>query len=655
MNGMHGTRVAALLAVLFMAMTAALPAAAQNLGAGGAADDSSEAAYSTVFFGSYEQDGNTENGPEPIEWLVLEDDGETMTLLSRYILYGIDQVRSDYLDVDFLDDAFSPHEQKALLRTRRWETDGLVDRVCFALDGEEAEALLTTQALRRAEPTACASALGVEAKWFLTRTKRWSNAYSYYESDAYVDANGDIDAYSFDHCGMRPACRVNAQQLATPQPQIQPWNEPYTQVGSVVRLGHWEQNNISADGAEPIEWIVLESDGTESLLLARDALAFRAFGMNVFGEATWQNGSLCAWLNGEFLEEAFSEDEQAAIRTTRLADDGHNAYKSGGTIRNRVFLLSEAELLQYMPDEQARICVASDAAGAGSTFGYEAGTPVRWWLRTTMDSTFARAVSETGNLVRGNVSYNEGLYVRPAIRVLAYELTQETVDGAQLVTGADEARLALLGQKPLEQLTQVGQTVSLGVNPQSGEAIEWLVLDTDGTRSLLLSRSGVAAVKYSGAMFNPGWKGSDVRKWLAEEFLPAAFSPEEALSLLPAAACMQSGGDLDAEDRLFLLSEEEVGQYLEGDARVCLGKSEPCVWWLRTVPRDAYRGSAVDASGELMTSKGITDATVWVRPAVWIDLGAAAALPALAQAAAQPMATDEPTKSVQEHDPFDDY
>lgn len=660
MNRMHGTRVAALLAALIMAMTMALPAAAQSLGVGETvADtaDSPEAAYSTVFFGRYEQDGNTENGPEPIEWFVLEDDGETMTLLSRYILYGIDQVRSDYLDVDFLDDAFSPHEQKALLSTERAETDSLVDRVCFALDGDEAESLLTTQALRHAEPTAYAGALGVEAKWFLTKTKRWTNAYSYYESDAYVDENGDIDAYRFDHCGMRPACRVNSQQFATPQPQIQPWNEPYIQLGSVVRLGHWEQNNISADGVEPIEWIVLESDGTESLLLAKDALAFREFGMNIFGKAMWQNGSLCAWLNGEFLEGAFSEGEQAAIRTSRLTDDGYNAYKSGGTIRNRVFLLSEAELLQYMPGEQERICVASDAAGAGSTCGYEAGTPVRWWLRTTMDTTYARAVSETGSLARGNVSYNEGLYVRPAIRVLAYELTQEDVNSAQLVMGADEAQLALLGQKPLERLTQVGQTVSLGVNPQSGKAVEWLVLDTDGSRSLLLSRSGVAAGKYSSAMFNPGWKGSDVRRWLAEEFLPAAFSAEEASILLPAAACMHSGGDLDAEDRLFLLSEEEVGQYLEGDARVCLpeGKSEPCVWWLRTVPRDAYRGSAVDASGELLTSKGITDGTVWVRPAAWIDLSAAAALPALTQAAAQPMATDKPTKSVQEHDPFDDY
>ena len=35
MNGMHGTRVAALLAVLFMAMTTALPAAAQSLGGRG--------------------------------------------------------------------------------------------------------------------------------------------------------------------------------------------------------------------------------------------------------------------------------------------------------------------------------------------------------------------------------------------------------------------------------------------------------------------------------------------------------------------------------------------------------------------------------------------------------------------------------------------
>ena len=39
-----------------------------------------------VVFGSYEQDGNTANGPEPIEWEVLEQSDGRMLLISRYIL-----------------------------------------------------------------------------------------------------------------------------------------------------------------------------------------------------------------------------------------------------------------------------------------------------------------------------------------------------------------------------------------------------------------------------------------------------------------------------------------------------------------------------------------------------------------------------------------
>lgn len=38
----------------------------------------------TVFLGYYEQDGNLNNGPEPIEWMVLGMDGESLLLLSKY-------------------------------------------------------------------------------------------------------------------------------------------------------------------------------------------------------------------------------------------------------------------------------------------------------------------------------------------------------------------------------------------------------------------------------------------------------------------------------------------------------------------------------------------------------------------------------------------
>jgi tetratricopeptide (TPR) repeat protein len=40
----------------------------------------------TVFFGVYEQDGNEENGLEPIKWIVLAKNGDYTLLLSEYIL-----------------------------------------------------------------------------------------------------------------------------------------------------------------------------------------------------------------------------------------------------------------------------------------------------------------------------------------------------------------------------------------------------------------------------------------------------------------------------------------------------------------------------------------------------------------------------------------
>ena len=41
-------------------------------------------AGSLVTFGHYEQDRNTENGPEAIQWIVLDTDGDRVFLLSKY-------------------------------------------------------------------------------------------------------------------------------------------------------------------------------------------------------------------------------------------------------------------------------------------------------------------------------------------------------------------------------------------------------------------------------------------------------------------------------------------------------------------------------------------------------------------------------------------
>ena len=41
---------------------------------------------SYITFGTYEQDNKKKNGQEPIEWLVLENDGESLFVLSKYVL-----------------------------------------------------------------------------------------------------------------------------------------------------------------------------------------------------------------------------------------------------------------------------------------------------------------------------------------------------------------------------------------------------------------------------------------------------------------------------------------------------------------------------------------------------------------------------------------
>lgn len=91
---------------------------------------------SYVTFGSYEQDNNFKNGQEPIEWLVLENDGESIFVISKHVLDG--QLYSNayaeftwqpypvtwetcslraWLNSHFLSTAFTPGEQARINTT----------------------------------------------------------------------------------------------------------------------------------------------------------------------------------------------------------------------------------------------------------------------------------------------------------------------------------------------------------------------------------------------------------------------------------------------------------------------------------------------------------------------------------------------------------
>lgn len=87
-----------------------------------------------VSYGRYEQDGNTENGKEPVEWMVLDVKNGRALMISRYALDTIpyftrlhqENLSEDtwsssalraWLNEKFINDAFQVREQTALIRT----------------------------------------------------------------------------------------------------------------------------------------------------------------------------------------------------------------------------------------------------------------------------------------------------------------------------------------------------------------------------------------------------------------------------------------------------------------------------------------------------------------------------------------------------------
>ncbi|NLX82379.1 MAG: TIR domain-containing protein [Clostridiales bacterium] len=134
-----------------------------------------------VTFGNYEQDNNTSNGKEAIQWIVLKRDGDKALIISKqnldsqpyHSIYGFVTWETSSLRVwlndRFLNTAFSEEEQGAILTTNlqneanpQYNTKGgnpTEDKV-FLLSIAEAESLFGSDADRVAKNTDYAKAQG---------------------------------------------------------------------------------------------------------------------------------------------------------------------------------------------------------------------------------------------------------------------------------------------------------------------------------------------------------------------------------------------------------------------------------------------------------------------------------------------------------------
>ncbi len=195
-------------------------------------------------------------------------------------------------------------------------------------------------------------------------------------------------------------------------------------VGDYIYFGFCEQDDNTTNGKESIEWLVLAKEDNKILVISRYALDAKPY--NTKWEAvTWETCALRTWLNGTFLDEAFSKAEQSIIQTTKVSAGKNPDYSSdpGNATRDKVFLLSIDEANKYFATDEERMCTPTACAianGAGTYGKYEADveTTCWWWLRSPGYISFDAAyVDICDGSVRSKGNYVSNGYgcVRPAM------------------------------------------------------------------------------------------------------------------------------------------------------------------------------------------------------------------------------------------------
>ncbi len=160
-------------------------------------------------------------------------------------------------------------------------------------------------------------------------------------------------------------------------------------VGDYVFFGAYEQDNNTSNGKEDIEWLVLDVKDGKALVISKYALDCTQYNTS-YTDVTWETCSLRKWLNNDFLNAAFSEEEKALIPTVTVSADKNPSYSTdpGKATQDKVFCLSIIEANNYFNSDGARKCVPTDyaiAQGAHSNGSYATvggKATCWWWLRS---------------------------------------------------------------------------------------------------------------------------------------------------------------------------------------------------------------------------------------------------------------------------------
>ena len=380
-------------------------------------------------------------------------------------------------------------------------------------------------------------------------------------------------------------------------------------IGEVIFFGEYEQDNDLSNGNEPIEWIVMEVNKSEAVLLSRYILDLQCFAYYYEDSVSWDKSFIREWLNRDFYKMAFTDEEKRLIRETECENTPNfiSDIDGGEKTVDKIYLLSLEDMEKYgmavntpFPEEMSvqeryddyvwnpekydyrqkrgdRLSYLTEYAYGKRLFIYsyisdpqEQNNPYEWALRSKgMEKSTIVGVSHKGYICDYYADREMYIGIRPVIKIdlsngNVSQINTELKKKEHIPVSDNVRKIDPDNLNSFINLSN-GDRVYFGRYEQDGfysnglEPIEWKVLCNSDSGILLMSRYMLDYMGFNDDLEDVSWEDCSLRKWMNDEFVNAAFNDEEKNVIKP--VLLNGDGEItdsEKKDFVFIPSVEDI-------------------------------------------------------------------------------------------------
>ena len=401
-----------------------------------------------------------------------------------------------------------------------------------------------------------------------------------------------------------------------------------TKVGDKMTLGRFDQDG-NRETSEDITWTVIKVEEGRALLLADKCLSYSYF--HDTAEAfSWAECSLHDWLNYDFYQTAFNEEEKALLEKVTVNNEENYMFSVGGSeeSEDRVFLLSLNEAKELLTDATVK-GEPTESVKKTATLAH-GNTYCNWWLRTQGSSDMKAAVVGYNGII--NFAGLRGDIAEAGIRPCVWYKTETNAEALPSPIAYENISTAKVGDK-----VTIGKYDSDANEENGAEAIVWTVAAIENGKYLLVSDYALDAFTYNATLNDEAaWNNATLKIWLNSAFINKAFDDAEKAKISTAALITKDakgGEDIITHNQMFVLSAEELIKYFpEREDRMIKPTktalengvyADPiygtCDYWVREAGTTAGNGAYVYYYGDVNEAGALARSTfIGVRPAMWV-------------------------------------